>query len=218
MIGRNIFILIFFLIGIGAVYNLYLDDILEKINKETEMVFVEGNHTLRGPEQKGLFGMDSIMDRQMGSMKYTIKPVASYALEGIIVTKTKYSDRWAWLAPYDLGIAWGKITEKNHSKNIRYTTPYRATYFTYSGGPLSVKEIFTMASNNHIIAANITIERQVAALKVGDVILLKGYLVDVDGKADNSAYRYWHTSLRRDDQGDGACEVFYVESVEMIKY
>ncbi len=37
----------------------------------------------------------------------------------------------------------------------------------------------------------------------------KGFLVDVD--ADTGFY--WRTSLRRDDTGNGSCEIFYVESL-----
>ena len=39
---------------------------------------------------------------------------------------------------------------------------------------------------------------------------MRGYLVNVGGPDGFS----WNTSLRRDDTGNGACEVFYVESVE----
>ena len=44
----------------------------------------------------------------------------------------------------------------------------------------------------------------------GEFVAMRGYLVTVGGPDGF----YWNTSLRRDDTGNGACEVFYVESVE----
>ena len=47
-------------------------------------------------------------------------------------------------------------------------------------------------------------------LRRGEFVAMRGYLVNVGGPDGF----YWNTSLRRDDTGNGACEVFYVESVE----
>ena len=41
-------------------------------------------------------------------------------------------------------------------------------------------------------------------------VSMRGFLVNVGGPDGF----YWNTSLRRDDTGNGACEVFYVESIE----
>jgi len=46
-------------------------------------------------------------------------------------------------------------------------------------------------------------------LREGDVITLKGYLIDVD---HDSGWK-WRTSMTRSDTGGGACEIVYVESI-----
>jgi len=43
------------------------------------------------------------------------------------------------------------------------------------------------------------------------LVALDGYLVDAN-RADGW---HWRTSLTRDDTGDGACELFYVTSVDV---
>jgi hypothetical protein len=47
-------------------------------------------------------------------------------------------------------------------------------------------------------------------VRAGEVIHLQGFLVD----ASRANGWRWRTSMSRDDTGDGACELVYVESVE----
>jgi hypothetical protein len=53
------------------------------------------------------------------------------------------------------------------------------------------------------------LEKELKQIRHGDIVQLNGYLVDVD--ADSGWH--WRTSLSRDDSGNGACEIVYLESV-----
>ena len=55
----------------------------------------------------------------------------------------------------------------------------------------------------------VIVERSLKKLREGDIVLLQGYLVDVDHE---SGWR-WRTSMSRTDTGAGACEIVYVEHV-----
>jgi hypothetical protein len=48
-------------------------------------------------------------------------------------------------------------------------------------------------------------------VREGDVIVLQGYLVDVD---HDSGWR-WRTSMNRTDTGAGACEIVFVEFISI---
>ena len=61
----------------------------------------------------------------------------------------------------------------------------------------------------HMIPASASVERSLMKLREGDVVVLQGYLVDVD---HDSGWR-WRTSMTRTDTGAGACEIVYVESI-----
>jgi hypothetical protein len=63
----------------------------------------------------------------------------------------------------------------------------------------------------HLIAATDEIEDKIEHARVGQVVKLSGYLVDVTGSDGWSL----QTSLRRDDTGAGACEVIWVEELEV---
>ena len=75
--------------------------------------------------------------------------------------------------------------------------------------PLSEQQFIANSSNMHMIPARKDIGRSLKELRSGDVITLRGYLVDVD---HDSGWR-WRTSMSRTDTGSGACEIVYVESL-----
>ena len=73
--------------------------------------------------------------------------------------------------------------------------------------PLADSEIIRSVANNHVIAANDQVRELISNLRRGHLVPFRGYLVDATTAGEGS----WMTSRRRDDRGNGACELFYVE-------
>ena len=63
----------------------------------------------------------------------------------------------------------------------------------------------------HTIPATRQIERRLANLRPGQVVALAGYLVEVHA-ADGWQ---WRSSLTREDTGAGACELVWVETLDV---
>ena len=76
--------------------------------------------------------------------------------------------------------------------------------------PIPREMVISHSANTHVIPAESSIRAQLARLRVGQVVHLRGELVD---GVRNDGGRI-HTSLTRTDSGAGACEVVLVESVE----
>lgn len=76
---------------------------------------------------------------------------------------------------------------------------------------LSSQLIMHNSANTHIIPANSYVAKQVQAMRPGQVVVLDGYLVNA--YADDG-WR-WTTSMTRKDTGNGACELFWVESARV---
>ena len=76
----------------------------------------------------------------------------------------------------------------------------------WSSFPLSPSQTISHAAQVHAIPADADIERKLRKLRPGQVVHLSGYLVDVRGPGEFT----WKTSLRRDDTGDGACEIMWI--------
>jgi hypothetical protein len=64
----------------------------------------------------------------------------------------------------------------------------------------------------HMIPATPLIERRLTALRPNDVVRLRGYLVEAEAP---DGWR-WRSSLSREDTGAGACEVVWVEALELL--
>ena len=86
-------------------------------------------------------------------------------------------------------------------------------FWSVKSYPIPKKEIEISSSNMHIIPANEEIEDALDDLLVGEIIYLKGYLVSV---SKNNGW-HWKSSLSRNDTGNGACEVVWVEKLLRIK-
>jgi len=65
------------------------------------------------------------------------------------------------------------------------------------------------ATNIHIIPANEEVKAKLATLKKGMIIHLVGLLVE----ARNDDGWNWVSSLSRDDEGMGACEILYLQHI-----
>jgi hypothetical protein len=61
----------------------------------------------------------------------------------------------------------------------------------------------------HLIPATGAVEKKIRSLRAGQVVSLKGYLVEV--KNDDGFT--WRSSLTREDTGAGACELIWVEEL-----
>jgi hypothetical protein len=62
-----------------------------------------------------------------------------------------------------------------------------------------------------MVPANKKVKKTLKGLREGDLVTLRGYLVDVDHETG----WFWRTSMSREDTGAGACEIVYVESVSV---
>ncbi|MEI8012488.1 MAG: hypothetical protein WCI27_08450 [Candidatus Omnitrophota bacterium] len=143
---------------------------------------------------------------------YTITPRARYHIKAVVLSKHYY---WAGydedvLAPYDLALGWGVMSEARVINALKFVHGGRWYNFMWKGDPPEpLDEMVRHASNHHILAADENVLRQIKKLRRFDLVDLEGYLVDVTKKDG----WHWNSSLTRDDSGGGACELFWVKSV-----
>lgn len=151
--------------------------------------------------------------------KLILTKKAKYDISAVVVSKEKYSklfgDWTTGISNYDLALAWGQITLPANSKHISYSQSGRWYYYRYSGdSAYGGGYISSHSANTHIIHSTSNVLAAIKSLDEGDYVRLKGYLVYVDGSL-NGGKIWWHSSLTRKDTGNGSCEVFYVEEVQI---
>ena len=140
---------------------------------------------------------------------YKIIPRRTFYLEARVLSKHRYrTGREAQLAPFDLVLGWGPMSDDIILKDIKITQSNRWYYYKYKlPPPLAKKEIISHSGNMHLIPANQTILNQIKKVRPGQVIELEGYLVSVRAEEGWK----WNSSLSRTDTGSGSCEVVWVD-------
>ena len=98
-------------------------------------------------------------------------------------------------------------------KQLSIRQSNRWYYWRYENEPpIPRREIETHSANMHIIPANKAVAQQLSKVDDNDLINLKGQLVEVSA---NDGW-VWRSSLSREDTGNGACELFLVESIQIL--
>lgn len=150
-------------------------------------------------------------DKRIYKNGYELKLVESFDVQGRVISTRRYwGDERADIAPVDLAVGWGKLSDPEVLKQIYFRQNNRFLYWRVGEYPIPRKELEHSTTNIHIIPANEAIEAKVKELKRGEIVKLKGYLVDA--KTGNNDV--WQTSRSREDVGDGACEILLVEAIE----
>ncbi len=141
-----------------------------------------------------------------------LQPLADFDIEARVLSRRDYAfDAGASLAPTDLALGWGRMSDSAVIDAMEIDQSAR--YFSYrwrSVPPIPPAEIVRSATNLHAIPADAVIARALARVRVGDVVELRGRLVEAS-RADG--WR-WRSSLSREDSGAGACELMLIESID----
>lgn len=180
---------------------------------------------LNEPIQQEIYSKEVIGFDKDG-YKYQLTPLYNYEISGLLVSKMNYRifsiHKYESVFPMDLCLIWGSNVESGVYKNrtVKFSQDCRWCWVNWSG---NVNFNLNEMSNNHLLINNKDLESKVKTLMASDQIKIKGKLVNVKanivGKAGkfNSQSISWKTSATRTDSGSGACEVIYVEDIEILK-
>jgi len=146
--------------------------------------------------------------------RFTIRPLAEYSTDARVLHLKHYrAGEIAQFAPYDLAAGWGAMSDQSVLDRLTISQGNRFYFWEYEGSsPIPKNEIISHSSNMHLIPADATVRSRIAWLRRGELVRLKGYLVEVT----TPGMTPWRSSLSRTDTGNGACEIMWVESVEKV--
>jgi len=140
----------------------------------------------------------------------TLVTRARFELTARVLSREDYRfDAGASLAPVDLALGWGRMSDSDVLSKIEISQGNRFYHWHVDAFPIPRREIETSSANMHMIPADNLVRHELDQVRPGEIIHLEGFLVDAS-RADGW---YWHTSMTREDTGDGACELVYVESI-----
>jgi hypothetical protein len=143
---------------------------------------------------------------------YRLVPRAGFEIEARILSAEHYRwDAGASLAPVDLALGWGPMSDTAVLSRFRITQGARFYTLYPQDGALDLDAALRHSANMHLIPADDAVKRRLRSARKGQVVSLRGRLVDA-ARPDGFT---WRTSLSRDDTGAGACELLLVESASL---
>ena len=145
---------------------------------------------------------------------YKMMKLSTFEGEFRVLSREDYhTGREAEISPTDLALGWGAMADPQVYKQLSIRQSNRWYYWRYENEPpIPRREIETHSANMHIIPANKAVAQKLSKVDDNDLINLKGQLVEVSA---NDGW-VWRSSLSREDTGNGACELFLVESIQIL--
>ena len=160
------------------------------------------------PIQSGLDGAVPTLKKA----GYEIRPLARFELDArVLGVEHYYFDRGADLSPVDLALGWGRMSDTSVLDRIEISQSGRYYYWSTPEYPLPRAEIETSSANMHMAPGNEGVANQLKAVRPGHIVRLSGFLIEARG---TDGWR-WRSSLARNDTGSGACELVWVDRMEL---
>lgn len=176
---------------------------------------------LRQPIQIQVYNAEIIHFVKDG-YEYFLTPVYEYDISGLVVGKMDYRffsiDKMDSTFPFDVCLIWGSnvLRGLHTDRRVKFSEDCRWCWAYWSG---DVNFNLNELSNNHLLIDNNDVLKQLRSVCRGDQLRIRGKLVNVKAKLAGKAGPpdiTWNTSTSRTDSGAGACEVFYVEKLEVL--
>jgi hypothetical protein len=143
---------------------------------------------------------------------FHLEPLARFALDARVLHRKIYRyDQQAALVPVDLAVGWGAMSDQAVLDQLEISQSARFFWYEWQHQPpIPRSEIVSHATNLHLIPSTPTIASRCKSLRTGELIHLDGVLVQATGPGIGT----WRSSLSRTDDGNGACELVWVEELE----
>jgi hypothetical protein len=139
---------------------------------------------------------------------------ARYDITARVLRREIYRvDGGAALAPVDLAVGWGPLSDSRIVDQLEFSQMGRFFYWQPRNPatfPLDPATLIAHGAQMHLILRRRTSTAGFAGCGPDRSQPFGGFLVDVSGPGGFT----WHTSLTRTDTGDGACEIVWVETLE----
>lgn len=177
---------------------------------------------LEEPIQTEILNPEKIEFEKEG-IQYSLTPLYDYEINGLIVNKATY-DAWYSINETDtvfttdLCMIWGSNVESGvyRSPKLTFTQDIRFCFFNWWGADLDVD--INEVSNNHLVVDDPEKDEIIRSLTEGDQIQVVGKLVNVNiSEIGTTNLSSWKSSTDREDTYGGACEVIYVEEINVLK-
>ena len=178
---------------------------------------IDSTQSQNPPEQQ-MFPQARTFEREYKNHRIEFEALASYSLTAHLAAIDRGPiDEWDFVTPIDLTFIWGPLSKPEYVQHTKFHLAKRYVSVRYSppqgGVPYPWNGNYSFA-NNHIIPATAEVMNLLKQLKPGDLVSLKGELVNLRiYGASKKLIHTMKTSLTRKDRGNGACENIWLKEL-----
>jgi hypothetical protein len=149
---------------------------------------------------------------ETGEGTVTLRPRADFEVSAVVVGSERYRfDASAFLSPVDLALIWGDLPEEPYKSQVSYGQMTRYYFWKTPTRELDLGYIQAHSSNMHMIPSTPNLRRALLAVDEADAVRIRGLLVNASTEEGFT----WKSSTSRKDSGPGACELVWVEEVQI---
>jgi hypothetical protein len=143
---------------------------------------------------------------------YQITPLARFSATARVLGTERYRfDRESDLVPLDLALGWGPMSDSRNLAEIEISQGNRFYFWRTKTLLLPREDIARQSANMHLIPRDAAMRKRLLEARPGHLVSFEGFLVEVQSP---EGWR-WRSSLTRDDTGRGACELVWLERLEL---
>jgi hypothetical protein len=158
-----------------------------------------------------------------GGVTYTIRPLATYEIWGLVVSRHDTSSWWNWihaawndhLNVMDLCVVFAENVSEGAYRGLHYSSGQFQCFVETSSEALWKAFSMRALANNHLLADDPALARRLRDVRRGDQVRISGLLAEYSHRVGGGFRR--GSSLSRDDTGNGACETVFVQDVEVLR-
>jgi hypothetical protein len=163
-------------------------------------------------------------DITVNGVSYRLHPRYAYELSGLVVSLHD-SDTWwdyahkAWsdhINVVDLCVVWGDNAKSGAYKGVSFSNNQWECHWQAKSWDSHRAFNTAQVSNNHMVTDDPAVAKGLRAVRIGDQVRLVGYLIDYTTYKDGQQLGTRVSSETRTDTGNGACEVLYIESLQVL--
>jgi len=159
----------------------------------------------------------------VGGITYTVRPLYTYDLAGLVVSKHDADTWWDWihkawkdkLNVTDLCVVFGPNAKSGVYRELEFSSGQFVCNVHASSEAAWRAFDMSALSNNHLLTDDPGVARTLKDVRVGDQVRFRGFLAEY---SHNDGFPFFRgTSTTRADTGNGACETVYATDAEILR-
>jgi len=163
-------------------------------------------------------------DITVNGVNYRLHPRYAYELSGLVVSLHD-SDTWwdyahkAWsdyINVVDLCVVWGDNAKSGVYRDVGFSNNQWECHWQPKSGAANSAFNSAQVSNNHMVTDDPAVAKGLRSVRIGDQVRMTGYLIDYTTYKGGQQLGTRVSSETRTDTGNGACEVLYIESLQVL--